>query len=64
MFRNKIKEIRETKGLSQTRLARMVEVAESSLCQVEHGQRAAWPKLRRMLSEKLGVPEAELFAED
>ena len=61
MFKNRIKEIREQKGLSQSCLARMVGVAEPSLCQVERGQRAPWPKLRRALARALKTTQAELF---
>ena len=64
MFKNRIKEVRKGQGLSQSRLARMVNVAEPSLCQVERGQRAPWPKLKRELSDKLGVAESELFPEE
>ena len=61
MFRNRIKEVREQNGLSQSRLARMVGVAEPSLCQVERGQRAPWPKLKRALARALKTSQAELF---
>lgn len=64
MFKNSIKEIRQLRGLSQSRLARMVGVAEPSLCQVERGQRAPWPKLRRALARALKATQAELFPED
>ena len=60
MFKNRIKEMREQTGLSQSRLARMVGVAEPSLCQVERGQRAPWPKLRRTLARALKTTQAEL----
>jgi transcriptional regulator with XRE-family HTH domain len=63
MFQNRIKEIRQEKGLSQSKLARMVDIAEPSLCQIERGQRAPWPKVKRLLSAKLGVTETELFPE-
>lgn len=61
MFKNRIKEMRAQNGLSQSRLARMVGVAEPSLCQVERGQRAPWPKLRRALARALKTTQAELF---
>ena len=64
MFKNRIKEKRQLHGLSQSRLARMVGVAEPSLCQVERGQRAPWPKLRRALARALKTTQAELFPEE
>lgn len=64
MFQNRIKETRMQNGLSQSRLARMVGVAEPSLCQVERGQRAPWPKLRRALARALKTTQAELFPDE
>ena len=64
MFKNRIKELRERQNLSQSRLARMVGVAEPTLSQVERGQRAPWPKLKRQLTDVLKISEAELFPED
>ena len=63
MFKNRVREVREGKALSQSRLARLVGVAEPTLSQVERGQRAPWPKLRRQLTLVLEVTESELFPE-
>lgn len=61
MFVNRIREAREAQGLTQTKLARLVGVAEPSLSQVERGQRASWPKLRRALARVLKCRQEDLF---
>jgi len=58
---NIVRLIRVNQGLSQSRLARLVEVPESQLCAVERGRLHPWPKLRRRLAEQLQVPEDVLF---
>ena len=63
MFKNLIRERRQQLGLSQTKLACRVEIAESTLSDLELGKRQSWPKIRRALSRVLGVSEAELFPE-
>ena len=63
MFRNLIRERRQQLGLSQTKLACMLGVAESTLSDLELGKRQAWPKIRKALSRALDVIEAKLFPE-
>jgi len=63
MYKNLIRERRQVLGLSQTKLARMVEVAESTLSDLELGKRQAWPKVRKALAKALNVTEQELFPE-
>jgi len=64
MFKNQIRERRQQLGLSQTKLACMIGVAESTLSDLELGKRQSWPKIRRALSRVLGLTEAELFPPD
>ena len=64
MHKNLIRERRQGLGLSQTKLARKVEVAESTLSDLELGKRQAWPKVRKALAEALNVREQELFPEE
>ncbi len=64
MFKNLIRERRQQLGLSQTKLACMAGVAESTLSDLELGKRQAWPKIRKTLSRILGLTEAELFPEE
>ena len=63
-MKNKIRVIRESKGLSQTRLACMTGLAGSMISDIELGKRQAWPKARRAIAEALGMPEGELFPEN
>ena len=64
MFINTVRQRRQELGLSQTRLACMMGIAESTLSAVvELGKRQPWPKIRKSLSRALGKTEAELFAE-
>ena len=60
---NTVRAVRLGRGITQTKLARLVEVPESQLCAVERGRLHPWPKLRRRLAEELEVPERELFPE-
>lgn len=62
MFSNRIRERREKLGLSQTRLARLVGVAEPALSNVELGKWQPWPKVRHDLAKVLGVTEDYLFS--
>lgn len=63
MFINTVRQRRQELGLSQTRLACMLGIAESTLSDLELGKRQPWPKIRKSLSRALGKTEAELFAE-
>lgn len=58
---NRVKEIREKAGISQTELARRVTVAAPNLSDVELGKRDAWPLLKRRLARVLKCREGELF---
>jgi DNA-binding XRE family transcriptional regulator len=60
MFLNHVKEIRQAQNISQTRLARLVEVADT-LSQIERGQRAA---CRNFGHTTLGVPQDVLFPKE
>jgi transcriptional regulator with XRE-family HTH domain len=63
MFINTIRQRRQELGLSQTRLACMLGIAESTLSDVELGKRQPWPKVRKALARTLNVPERQLFPE-
>ena len=54
----------ETGGLSQTRLAHLVGMAESTLSNLELGKWKPWPKARKDLAKVLGTTEKELFLDD
>ena len=60
---NKVREVREEKGMSQTELARRARMASQNLCAIENGKLIAWPKARRALARVLKTTIAELFPE-
>lgn len=61
MFKNKIREKRTEKGLSQTQLACLIKMAESTLSNIELGKWKPYPKARRDIARALKVTEKELF---
>lgn len=61
VFKNYIREKRERLGLSQTKLACQIGIAEPLLSDLELGKRRPWPKVKRALAKKLKVDERELF---
>jgi len=64
MFHNLIRERRRELGLSQTQLARLVGVAESTMSDFELGKRKAWPKAKMALASVLGRTVRELFPDE
>lgn len=58
---NRVKEVREEKGLTQTELAKRVHVYSSHLSAIERGKVVAWPKVRRDLAKVLKCSQAKLF---
>lgn len=62
-MRTELREVRIRCGLSQTKLAARVGIAQGLLSDIELGKRWPWPKLRRALAEALEVSEEELFRE-
>ena len=64
MFNNRIRERRNELGLSQTKLACQIGMAESTLSNLELGKWKPWPKARKDLAKALGVSETELFPDE
>lgn len=58
---NRIRELREKIGLSQTDLARMINVTPSALNKVEKGSRGLDQEWMRRIAPALGVTAAELL---
>ena len=58
---NKVKEIREGKGLSQAKLASRAHINQSNLSAIENGRVTPWPKAKRSLAQVLKTTIAELF---
>jgi transcriptional regulator with XRE-family HTH domain len=60
---NKLRELRQKCGLSQTQLAILAGLPNQVISDFELGKRVPWPKARRALARALGVSEKELFAD-
>ncbi|MBT9281304.1 MAG: helix-turn-helix domain-containing protein [Hydrogenibacillus schlegelii] len=56
--------VRRSRGIAQIELARRLGISATVIAQVERGDRRAYPKLRRSLSEAFGVPVEALFDAD
>ena len=61
LFGKKLKEIRESKGLTQQELAELCDMQTNSIGMIEIGQRAASFATVEILADKLGVDYNELF---
>lgn len=59
--RNKIKEIREKRGYTQTDFAKKIGMNRSFLSQVESGQEKVPNKYRERICQELGASEEELY---
>jgi len=61
MFENRIRDRRNELGLSQTKLACRIGMAQGTLSNIELGKLQAWPKVRKNLAKVLRLSIAELF---
>ncbi|MDP1809315.1 MAG: helix-turn-helix transcriptional regulator [Actinomycetota bacterium] len=61
---SKLREFRQAKGLTQTKLARKIKMANSCVSAVETGNRQPWPNFQKRVSKALGVPESEIFCDE
>ena len=59
--KNRLKEVREQKGLSQLKLTMMTGIAPGDISRIENGWLRPYPGWRRRLARALGVSEPELF---
>ena len=60
-MKNKLKEIRRQRGLSQIRLSLLTNIAPSEISRIECGWLKPYPGWRFRLARALDVPESELF---
>ena len=58
---NRLREIRQEKGISQLRLAYLTGVSPSAISKVENGHMSAFPNWRKRFALALKVREAEIF---
>ena len=61
MVENRIREFREKLGLTQVELARRARIASPNLSNLERGQLAPWPRIKRKLARVLKTTPEELF---
>lgn len=61
---NKLREIREARGLNQRELAEKAHTPQSTISELERGVRRPWLKVARRLSKTLDTPIEELFPDD
>lgn len=59
--KNRIREHRERRGLTQAQLAALCDVNVQQLCRIELGQRPLSGRWLGLLSEALGVPKGALL---
>lgn len=64
MQENRIRNLRQSRQLSQTALARMVGVPEPTLSAIENGRLSCYPKWRRAIASVLNVKEDDLFVNE
>lgn len=64
MQENRIRNIRQSRQLSQTALARMVGIPEPTMSAIENGRVCCYPKWRRSIANVLNVREDDLFVNE
>ncbi len=60
---NRLKEIRNERGLSQLRLSMLTGIAPSELSRIENGWIRPYPGWKKRLARALGTTQVELFPE-
>ena len=60
---NKLKELRESRGMSQFDLSLKSRISPSEISRLENGKIYPYPGWRRKLSNALNVPQNEIFPE-
>lgn len=60
-MRNKLRAIREAKGISQLRLAYLTGIQPPMISRVENGKMEAFPGWRKRFAQALKVRESEIF---
>lgn len=61
---NKLKEIREIRGLSQFELAKLADITPSDISRIENSKIFAYPGWRKRLANALEVEEKEIWPEN
>ena len=58
---NRIKELREAKGINQKKLSELAGISRPYLCDLEKNRRGAKPETYLRIADALGVPVADLM---
>lgn len=61
---NRLREVRETRGLKQRELAEATHTCQTIISEFERGVRKPWLKVAKKLSRALGITIQELFPND
>ena len=64
MFKNRIKELRKQKGMTQVELAKKAGTMQNTISSLESGQYSPTAYLSGLISNALGVPWEEVFYYD
>lgn len=61
---NRIKALRKEKGVTQILLAKLAEVSQPYINDLENNRRGAKPETYKRIADALGVSVDDLFADD
>ena len=61
---NKLKEVRNERGLSQLKLAFLTGISPSDISRIENGWLRPYPNWRKRLAKALGTSQADLFPDE
>ena len=61
---NKVRKVREGKGLNQRELSELSHTPQALVSAIERGVLKPWPKVAERLSDALGIPVENLFPKD
>lgn len=60
-YPNRVRELRQGRGWSLTRLSGLTGIAAGDIGLIERGLRPAYPGWRRRIADALGLPEGTIF---
>jgi len=61
---NKLKQVRNERGLSQLKLAFLTGISPADISRVENGWLRPYPSWRKRLAKALSTPQVELFPDE
>ena len=63
-MKNKVREVREFKGINQRELSEAAHTPQSLVSAIERGVLKPWSSVKERLSKALGFPLKEIFPND